>query len=194
MTDAQMKDVYGIVRPVSRGLVHSWMKKAECVFDRATQTYYTDGNNKPEVIADRLLYLAKLRALSLRMPVWIHMPLSELTPDMISAIKHDGLPSKVHEYERHGKAFIEFHVDRLGCKGEADRARGVKVEHEQTNEDAFEVVRRLFLDGGSKSVRFEADTQCRVGHEKGACKCHLPAWHMGQDECIIKAYLREGKE
>ena len=71
MDDAKMKDVYGIVKPVSRGLVHSWMGKMDCTFDRATQTYYTDVRNKPGTVADRMVYLAELRRLSLRQPVWV---------------------------------------------------------------------------------------------------------------------------
>lgn len=47
MSEARMKGAYGIVRPVSRALVHSWMTKADCVLDRATQTYYTDVTTSP---------------------------------------------------------------------------------------------------------------------------------------------------
>ncbi|CAN0554353.1 unnamed protein product, partial [Ectocarpus sp. 12 AP-2014] len=190
MGAAKMKDVYGISTPVSRGLVHSWMKMADCQFDRATQTYYTDGHNKPEVIASRLVYLAELRRLSLRQPVWMQMPLEDLSKGDKEAIEHEGLPCEVYEYSRDGKNFIEFHVDRLGRAGESE-GKGTS-----TDEGAFDVVRLKSKYGGNFSVRFkaEADSPCRANHEEGVCKCHLGAWHMGQDECIFKAYLREGKE
>lgn len=190
MGDAKMKDVYGIVRPVSRGLVHSWMRRADCKFDRATQSYYTDGHNKPEVIASRLVYLAKLRRLSLRQPVWMQMPLADLTEEALRSIEHAGLPCEVHKYEHEGLDFIEFHVDRLGRKGEAE-GKGAS-----TDEGAFDVVRLKSKYGGNFSVRFKAEVEsgCHVNHDPNACKCHLRAWHMGQDECIFKAFLREGME
>lgn len=189
MDDAKMKDVYGIVKPVSRGLVHSWMQKMDCVFDRATQTYYTDGHNKPEVIADRLVYFAELRRLSLRQPLWVQVPLADVPAEALETIEHNGLPCEVYKYEREGVDFIEFHVDRLGREGEAG-GKGTS-----TDRGAFDIVRKKSENGGNFSVRFkaEADSPCRAGHE-GVCFCHLPAWHMGQDECIFKAYLREGKE
>lgn len=189
MGDAKMKDVYGIVRPVSRGLVHSWLRRADCKFDRATQSYYTDGHNKPEVVASRLVYLAKLRRISLRQPVWVQMPLADLSEEAVKSIEHDGLRCEVYKYVHEGKEFIEFHVDRLGHRGEA-QGKG-----RFTDEGAFDVVRLKSKYGGNFSVRFEAEARspCRVNH-KDVCKCHLHAWHMGQDECIFKAYLREGME
>lgn len=189
MDEAKMKDVYVIVKPVSRGVVHSWLQKMDWVFDRATQTYYTDGHNKPEVIADRLVYLAKLRRLSLRQPVWVQIPLADVPTEALETIEHNGLPCEVYKYVRQGVDFIEFHVDRLGREGEAG-GKGTS-----TDRGAFDIVRKKSENGGNFSVRFraEADSSCRAGHE-GVCFCHLPAWHMGQDECIFKAYLREGKE
>lgn len=190
MGDAKMRDAYGIVKPVSRGLVHSWMRRADCQFDRATQTYYTDGHNKPEVVADRLVYLAKLRRLSLRQPVWVQVPRKHLTDEIMTSIHHDGLPCEVFEYEDKGEKFVEFHVDRLGRVGEAG-GKGCS-----TDQGAFDVVRLKSEFGGNFSVRFKAAAKspCLANHEEGACKCHLRAWHMGQDECIFKAFLREGKE
>ncbi|CAM9157910.1 unnamed protein product, partial [Hapterophycus canaliculatus] len=172
MSEARMKDVYGIVKPVSRGLVHSWLRRADCKFDRATQSYYTDGHNEEEVIASRLVYLAILRRLSLRQPVWMQIPLADLSEETLEAIEHDGMPSKVYKYVHEGRDFVEFHVERLGREGEAE-GKG-----NPNDNGAFDEGRLKSKYGGNSSVRFQADA----------------AWHMGQDGCIFTAYLREGME
>lgn len=32
-------------------------------------------------------------------------------------------------------------------------------------------------------------TECVYGHHKDVCRCHLPILHVGQDECIFKAFI-----
>lgn len=153
------------------------MIKTDCKFDTATQTYYTDGHNKPEVVASRLVYFAKMWRISLRQPVGLQMPLADVGEEALRAIKHEGLPCEVYEYERNGVEFVEFHVDRLGRGGEA---RG---EGASTDEGAFDVVRNKSENGGNISIRFAAkeESPFRARHE-GLCRCHLSAYRMGQDE------------
>lgn len=112
------------------------------------------------MIADRLVYLAKMRALSSRQPVWIQMPKSTFSEDQLKDIKHEGLPCEVWEYDRGGEPFIEFHVDRLGRKGEAGHAKGIKVDGRRTEESAFDIVQRKSPNGGDFSVRFKAEADC----------------------------------
>jgi hypothetical protein len=84
----------------------------------------------------------------------------------------------------------EFHVDTLGKKKE----KGADGEE---SPDLFAGARTAMgPEGGYRSARFEeaAAAPCRFQHDPVVCKCALPVYHMGQDECIYKAYLCEGME
>jgi hypothetical protein len=68
--------------------------------------------------------------------------------------------------------------------------------------DDNEVFEKFSLEthmGGNLSVRFPTAEfndigQCKHGHSKEHCKCHLPVWHMGQDESIFKAFQRSKRQ
>ena len=44
---------YGLTLPISKTIVHAWMIKLDCKFDRAQQSYYTDGYERADVIEHR---------------------------------------------------------------------------------------------------------------------------------------------
>lgn len=116
------------------------------------------------------------------------MPLEDLSKGDKEAIEHEGLPCNVYEYSRNGKKYMEF--TWTGLEGRAiPRARGCLPTRAR-------LMPLKSKYGGKFNLRFEveADSSCRANHEEGVCKCNLGAWHMGQDECMLKAYLREGKE
>eukprot|EP00733_Pompholyxophrys_punicea_P000302 Pompholyxophrys_punicea_v1_NODE_71_length_3757_cov_5.265460.p2 type:complete len:174 gc:universal NODE_71_length_3757_cov_5.265460:1454-1975(+) len=70
---------------------------------------------------------------------------------------------------------VEFHVDKL-------------------SDGLFHTVRENLKFGGNVSVRMATSTSCDYNHPVAICKCNKPAYHMGQDESIYKAYLSTSKE
>lgn len=61
---------HGLSLPVSQSTIHSWMIKLGCKYDRARQSYYTDGHERPGVVEYRKEYIKLKRKISLRQPVW----------------------------------------------------------------------------------------------------------------------------
>ena len=47
---------YGLTPPISKTTVHAWMIKHDCKFDRAQQSYYTDGHERADVVEHREEY------------------------------------------------------------------------------------------------------------------------------------------
>ena len=181
--DAKMKDVYGIVKPVSRGLVGTLVDAEDGL--RVRPRHSSVLHRRPQQAgSDR-------RSLGVFGGTTAHLlAVAGVGADAPRRrARGASRDYRAHKYEREVVAFIEFHVTRLGRVGEASG------EGTSTGRGAFDIVRKKPENGGNFSVRFEAeaDSPYRAAHE-GVCFCHLPAWHMGQDECIFKAYLREGKE
>ena len=63
-------DKYGLSLPVSSTTVHSWMVKLGCTYDRAGQSYYTDGHERKDVVEYRKEYVRAKRRHALRQPCW----------------------------------------------------------------------------------------------------------------------------
>ena len=46
----------GLTLPISKTTVNAWMIKLDCKFDRAQQSYYTDGHERADVVEHRKEY------------------------------------------------------------------------------------------------------------------------------------------
>ncbi|CAN0187432.1 unnamed protein product [Laminaria digitata] len=163
---------YNLTLPISRSTIHSWMIKLGCTYERHTQSYYTDGHERPDVVESRKVYIRQKRVIALRQPVWVQIMRSALTPqelERLDDIKETGdeaFCAEVYGCEIDGKPCIELHVDFLkddGC-----------VEMFDTLREA------LGPEGGRYSVR--------------SVEAAAKAYHIGQDESVYKAYAREGNE
>lgn len=177
---------YGLQIPVRDNTVYWWMKQAGCVYSSATQTFHADSHNNAEVVQYRNeVYIAKLWRMSLRLPLWVQVDVTALTDAQILLLKDGNNEWELCEYQVGADNFVEFHADRLG------QTKAVESEF-------FPAIReKLGDEGGSYSVRWQEDfTQngCLVRHDRDVCKCHLRAYHVGQDEACFKAFVREGGE
>ena len=74
----------------------------------------------------------------------------------------------IHTYKSEsGEDWLEIHVDQL-----ADTEQRFKLGGGEHN--------------GMLSVRFPTEVDCQHGHTAEKCKCHLPLYHIGQDETAFK--------
>ena len=64
---------YGLSLPISTTTINVWMRKLGCKHDKVRQSYYTDGNERPDVQAARKEYLRKQRKLALSKPCWVRV-------------------------------------------------------------------------------------------------------------------------
>ena len=75
------------------------------------------------------------------------------------------------------------------------------AERVEVHVDQFQDTK--YRDGAETSVRWDKEVEkkkmiinekgqhcnvCEYGHDPDVCKCHLEAYHIGQDEAIYKAY------
>eukprot|EP00733_Pompholyxophrys_punicea_P000119 Pompholyxophrys_punicea_v1_NODE_18_length_5920_cov_44.741176.p1 type:complete len:649 gc:universal NODE_18_length_5920_cov_44.741176:695-2641(+) len=164
---------YKITLPIAPSTAHAWLLRAGARYESISKSYYTDGHEKKDVVEDRRRYLNETDVLSLRLPLWLQVPQSDLS------VTHESQKweaNRVHHYiNSTGVSMVEFHVDKL-----QDQNLREKV-------GSF---------GGNWSVRrsSEAATKCRYDHDPLVCKCSRQAYHIGQDESIYKAYLAPSKE
>ena len=178
---------YGLNLPISKTTTNVWMRKLGCKHDKVKQSYYTDGHERPDVQEARKLYLRKQRQLALRKPCWVAVELSSLSADEQAAFQEqketgpEKFSAETFYFEADGKEYLEFHVDFLG----------------NGSDQRYDDLRAGFGDeGGQYSIRFDiaAKSPCKHFHAPDVCRCHLPLYHIGQDESVYKAYAREGTE
>lgn len=177
---------YGLQIPLPHNTVYWWMKQAGCVFSSSTQTFHADDHSMPEVVQYRdEVYIEKLWRMSLRLPLWVQVDVTALTDAQSSLLTDGNNEWELYEYHHGADKFVEFHVDRLG-------------QTEAVDSEFFSAIReKLGDEGGSYSVRWQEDfTQhgCLVRHDPDVCKCHLRAYHVGQDEACFKAFVRDDDE
>ena len=96
-------DKYGLSSPVSSTTVHSWMVKLGCTYDRAGQSYYTDGHERKDVVEYRKEYVRAKRRHALRQPCWKRVEWEPLTADEKSSF--DAL---VESEDKHLSEVIRF--------------------------------------------------------------------------------------
>lgn len=186
MSAVDLHEKYGLSLPLSQNTERRWMKRAGCKYERATQTYYTDGHNKPDVVKYRdETHIEQLWRISLRLPLWVQVEITPTVEEQMPRLKAANNVWKLYEFEVDDRKFVEFHVDRLAqAEGEGSGClSGIRE--------------KLGDEGGACSVRWNADFEtngCPVNHDPAVCKCMLKAYHVGQDEACFKAFLREGNE
>lgn len=56
---------YGLTLPICKTTTHAWMIKLGCNFDRAKQSYYSDGHERADVVEHRGEYTRRRRRLAL---------------------------------------------------------------------------------------------------------------------------------
>lgn len=183
-----MLEKYNLIVPIARCTIHSCLKKLGCTYERHSQSYYTDGHERPDVVESRKGYVSKGRKFALRKPLWVRVETASLSPqelERFNDLKETGdgaFYAEVYDCEVGGKACIEFHVDLLkddGCVETFDRLREA-----------------LGPEGGHYSVRCckAAAAPCEEHHPPDKCKCGKKIYHIGQDESVYKEYAREGNE
>ena len=164
------------------------MIKLGCTYERHTQSYYTDGHERPDVVESRKVYIRQKRVIALRQPVWVQIVKSSLSQqelerlDDLKETGDDAFCAEAYDCEIDGKPCIELHVDFLKDDGCVEK---------------FDALREgLGAEGGHYSVGFKeaAAVPCQARHTPNKCKCRRKAYHIGQDESVYKAYAREGNE
>ena len=164
---------HGLSLPISQATVHHWMHKLpDTAFEESTKHFYTDNHEKATTVKYREEYVVRQAALELRKPLWVQIPLSEY-----HELEKEGveLPAG-HRHQQGSETFVELHVDSCSAfdKFRAEHPSGL---------------------GGSYLIRWDrmSRSPCAYGHDPEVCKCHLPLFHVGQDESIFKAYQRGKK-
>ena len=177
---------HNIKRPISMSTIHAWMGRLGCTYEHHHKTYYTDGHNRPDVVADRVAYTKLVDVLSLRMPLWIQLP-SAIVPKTVpkeERYEYMSLDMETEDGIRFQHQFTEFHVDWLGVDGDKD----LFVEFRNKPEN---------LHGGARSVRFPAvgESKCLHNHARfdqaglpSVCRCHQPIIEVGQDETTFNVH------
>ena len=78
--EASVLSDYNITLPISYATAWRWMRACEIYRDKFSQSYYNDKHQDPIVIEDRMKYIQMMDRLSLRMPLWLQLPLHEYKP------------------------------------------------------------------------------------------------------------------
>ncbi|CAM9669057.1 unnamed protein product, partial [Sphacelaria rigidula] len=178
---------YGLTLPVSSTTTHKWMVKLGCKFDRASQSYYTDGHERSDVVKYREEYVRAKRRHALRQPCWAQIAWDSLTCDQqkgLEKLEEEGEETPYAEVFRYkddkGDQCVEIHVDFLG-----------------DDSDKHDALRRgLGEERGRYSVRFDkaAEAPCEFHHETTVCKCGKELRHAGQDESCYRCYALSSTE
>lgn len=121
---------YHIKLPISMSTTWRWMQAVNIYRDKYRQNYYNDKHQDATVIEDRKKYIQVMDELSLRLPLWLQLPMHEFW-SLKDRLPHD--PLLVHHYDIDGAHMVEVHVDL---------------------DDSFDARRALLPLGGQFSVRF----------------------------------------
>ncbi|CAM9804140.1 unnamed protein product [Sphacelaria rigidula] len=179
---------YNLTLLISASTIHSWVTKLGCTYERHSQSYYTDGHERHDVVESRNEYIEQKREIASRQPLRVHVEMSSLSEqelakfDVLKGTGDETDDAEVYECETNGEACIEFHVDLLNDGGVIE---------------TFDALRKaLGPDRGRYSVRRPkaASASCKAHHPKEVCKCDRKVYCIGQDESIYKVYAREGNE
>ena len=119
---AEEMEAYWLVGGVSESTAYRWMGKLGFVFSTIRAGYYVDNHEHPAVVEDRDSYIEKTRALELRQPVWIQMPIETAKrryPDILTyADKHNVFlffggedSTRISPDAFSAPDMVEFHVD-----------------------------------------------------------------------------------
>ena len=144
-----------------------------------------------DVIQDRITYLRRCRHLALRTPVWVTMTkekYAEMKKAHVDALPNTPWRDVEPAFVDDATGKVEVHVDQFA---------------DTCVRDTCNVCPDTGLRGGCTSVRWDgtvdksklimneqgiANTVCEYGHLEAVCRCHMPIYHIGQDESIYKAY------
>jgi hypothetical protein len=144
-----------------------WMKYLGFKYTRRKMSYYVDGHERKDVVADRKLFCERyLKVHEIRTFRWLQLTHDQA--DILNISKAEGY----HYVDENKKAMIEVHVDAV--TGDLDNKDG---------ESPGGLLLRELLKGskfgGNLSVRKHKD--------------QLPLIIIGQDECIVNQYLFPGR-
>ncbi|CAM9757798.1 unnamed protein product [Sphacelaria rigidula] len=166
---------YSLTLPISASTIHSCVTKLGCTYERHSQSYYTDGHERPDIVESRNEYIKEKREIALGQPLWEHVENASLSEheqelanfEVLEGTGDETDDAEVYECEINGKACIEFHVDLLNDGGVIE---------------TFDALRKaLGPDGRRYSVHLPK-------------ACDRKVYYFGQDESIYKVYAREGNE
>lgn len=177
--------------PVSLSTTHSWMIKLGCKYERASISFYTDGHERPDVVAYRGEYIKLKRKFALRQAVWVRVQKESLSADELRRLNDfkkagpaEDSYAEVHDCVVDGIPCVEFHMDFLRDNGCVETFDSLRNALGATDE------------GGYYGVRFgaAAAAPCEMNHPEHLCKCFIAVRHTGQNESVYEAYAREGNE
>ncbi|CAN0302378.1 unnamed protein product [Ascophyllum nodosum] len=82
---SRLLSTYQVTLPVSLSTTHSWMINLGCKYERATKSFYTDGHERPEVVAYRGEYIEMRWKLALRQPLWAQVRNNGVSTEELAA-------------------------------------------------------------------------------------------------------------
>ena len=118
----------------------------------------------------------------MRLPVWIDIPLSKATPAAL---------------ENRAQVLMSCTIDpSLPSVTEVTPDPLVKVHVDFMQEDSHTRYRTNMMAMVGKPGAYYFDIgdegwnnfKCKHRHDESVCKCHLPVYHIGQDEAVFKQY------
>lgn len=125
--------------------------------------------------------------LAMRLPVWTELRLSQVTPAALEnradILKSCSLiPALPPITETEADPLIKVHVDFLD-----------EDFHARYRTKMMTTVGRpgnYYYDVGDDNWN---NFKCKHRHDASVCKCHLPVYHIGQDEAVFKQYALPSK-
>ena len=190
--------------PLTLSTVHTWMMKAGMKYKKAEATYYTDSHEAAATKEDmQTRYLPAQLTDMVRRPVWVSIPLSQATPAALeyreAIVKAAGLDTLIDPVaadqvklpERSAEIpdpLVKVHVDFLSGPQHTSYRTEMMEKFKRPGEYFFELPVASPGEGWSflKGPFDKENGRCRNGHPKEVCKCHLPAYKIGQDEAAFK--------
>lgn len=188
-----LKKKHGLDAPVSRTAIHTWIKRADCRFDKAKQSYYTNGHYKREVIACRKEYVDEIRRIAFRLPSWVQASASCLTSVELESLRSSRDGWEFYEFvSESGELFGGVSLRQAREEQSFERRTAVlsSMTHARPRE-------RPLGRKGEKHVFDSMRTSARgypCNFTRDVCKYDNVAYHIGRDEACFKAFLRGGNE
>ena len=179
------------ILPLTHSTVYTWMLKCGCRYSKHESCYYTDQHEADSTKRDRAERYtpAHLRA-TIRIPVWVSVPLSKATPAALRnrqlILEASGLadnpdaqlPVRTAECP---DPLVKIHVDFLAESTHTLFRAATLVKEGRPGDYFFPLTPG---QTGWDFLRRGGPHPCRCPVE--VCKCHLPIYHVGQDEAIFK--------
>ncbi|CAM9286210.1 unnamed protein product [Sphacelaria rigidula] len=113
---------YNLTLPISASTIHSWVTKLGCTYERHSQSYYTDGHERPDVVESRNEYIKQKRGIALRQPLWVHVEKSSLSEqelakfEVLKGTGDETDDAEVYECEIIDKAVCRPKAASASCK------------------------------------------------------------------------------